>query len=239
MPETETTDTTTTDGPTVEELTASVTALEGALDSKKGTVRDLKGKLKALETLGDPAEAAKALEFYGKHKDSDPDKVEERFRTLADQKLAEAKTAHEAELAKRDSQILALTKGHDGAAALAAVGGIKDGHAPLIEQYINDNTAVREIDGKPTTVVLDTDGEPLTAPGSMTPLPLATWVKDTVKPMFPGVFMGPNAGGGGSHKTQDGGGDKGAVGTATRAEWDNMSDAEQSKFAAARGKLTD
>lgn len=236
MPETDTTDTdaTTTDTPDVETLQASIKALEGALEAKKGSVRDLKGKLKAFETLGDPSEAAHAVEFYRKHKDTDPEKVEERFRTLADQKLAEAKKAHEAELAKLSGQILTLTVGHDVANALAAVGGIKEGYAPLIEQHISQRVAVREINGKPSTVVLDTDGEPLTAPGSLSPMPLATWIKEVVKPQFPDMFLGPNAGGGGSHKTQDG---AGGGTTKTRQEWDAMTPQAQSKFAAEGGKV--
>lgn len=234
MPETETTETTETTFD-ADAAAESIQKLEGALEQKKGTVRELKGKLKAFESLGDPTEALAAVEFYQKHKDSDPSKVEERFRTLADQKLAEAKAAHEAQVVKLNAQILGLTKGRDGADALAAAGGVKEGYAEMLERYIDQHTAVREINGKPMTVVLDTDGEPLTAPGSLTPLPLATWVKDTLKPKFPDMFLGGNASGGGSNRTQDG---SGGVGKWTREQWDSASPAAQSKFAAEGGELS-
>lgn len=224
----------TIDGPTVEELTTSVEKLEGTLTAKKGTIRDLKGKLTALEALGDPAEATKAIEFFAKHKD-DPESTE-KFKTLAEQKIKEAADAHAIELAKRDATILTLTKGHDGAEALAASGGVKEGYADLLEDFIAKNTAVREIGGKSLTVVLDTDGEPLTAPGSLTPLPLATWVKETVKTQFPDMFLGQNAGGGGGHKTTDGKSD-GSGGEVTREEWDGMEPQAQTKHVAEGGKV--
>jgi len=232
--------TTTTAEPSAEvvALQASVTKLEGALETKKGTVRELKGKLSALESLGDPAEATKAIEFYTKHKDSDPDEVEERYRTLSEQKLKTAEEAHAAAVAKLEGTVLDLTVGGDLSAAIDAAGGVKPQYKALLKKELSGQVARHKVGTKEQTVVLDTDGEPLTVDGSLALVPLAEWVEKTVKPQYPDMFLGANAGGGGS--PADSGGDGGGgTGTKTREEWDAMPAAAQSKFSAAGGKLTD